>query len=145
LTRKAIKVKKYFLSLFLLFLLVDCKKSADTIPNVAVDFNIYLNEPSYTSLNGIGNYVYLTGGYKGIILYRETQDIFIAYDRACSYDPSVSAAIITVDTSGLGLSDHYCGSKFNILDGSVTKSPASRPLKRYAADFDGMNIVHIHN
>jgi hypothetical protein len=136
---------KYFVVLSFVFLLTDCKKSSNAIPNVAVDFNVYLNEPSYSALNAPGNFVYLTGGYKGIILYRFNIETFIAYDRACSYDPYVGAAIITVDSTGLGLSDHNCGSKFNILDGSVTKSPASLPLKRYGADFDGVSVVHVHN
>src|SRR5437660_1194815 len=137
-------MKNFFPFLFLL-ILINCKKTQDQIPNVAVDFNIYLSEPSYSALNVPGNYIYVNGGYKGIIIYRETQEIFLAYDRACSYDPSVGAALITVDTSGLGLTDHHSESKFNILNGSPNGGPATLCLKRYTADYDGVNIVHVHN
>ena len=137
-------MKKVLIALFVI-LLVSCSKSQDQVPNVAVDFYIYLNEPAYVALNVPGNFVYVTGGYKGIIVYRENFDLFRAYDRTCTFDPYVTASIVTVDTSGLGLSDLHCGSKFNILDGSVVRSPATRPLKQYVADYDGANIVHVHS
>lgn len=138
-------IKKMFLLILLLFTLSDCKKSNDQVPYVAVNFYIYLNEPSSSSLNTVGNWIYHDGGYKGIILYRKTLDGFAAYDRTCPYDPYVTAALVEVDSSGLALIDRHCGSQFNILDGSVTHSPASTPLKQYAADFDGANIVRVHN
>src|SRR5690348_14098084 len=129
-------MKKFFIALTLALLFIGCKKNESPIPNVPVDFYIYLSEPSYSALNVPGNYVYVTGGYKGIIIYRESNELFIAFDRACSYDPYVSAAVVTVDSSGLGITDHNCGSKFNILDGTATGAPATRPLKRYNADYD---------
>src|SRR3954469_23988388 len=137
-------VKKYLIPLVIILFLTHCKKDQDQVPNVSVDFYVYMSQPDYASLNIIGNYKYLTGGYKGIILYHESSDIFIAYDRACPYDPTTTGAIVDVDSSGLALVDYHCGSKFNILNGAVDNGPASKPLKQYAADYDGYSIVHVH-
>jgi nitrite reductase/ring-hydroxylating ferredoxin subunit len=127
--------------------LLSCKKNTTSgVPNVAVDFYIYLTQPAYSSLNGVGNHVYVTGGADGIIIYHKTIDEFAAYDRACPYDYySVSAQVI-VESNGLFAFDSlHCKSKFNLLDGSVQNGPASQSLKAYAADYDGSTIVHVHN
>lgn len=122
-----------------------CKKESETIPNVYVDFYIYLNQPSYAALNSVGNFVYVTGGVKGIIVYRKSLDEFVAYDRSCPYDPDAGNAIINVDSTNVFSSDSNCGSKFNLLDGSVLNGPATRPLKSYRTSFDGLNTLHIFN
>lgn len=135
--------KKVFLAIFTL--IIACKKSSDQIPVTSVDFYIYLTQPDFQSLNTVGNFVYVTGGVKGIIVYHKTIDEFIAFERACPYDPNVSAAIVTVDSTGLGLVDYHCGSKFNILDGSVVNGPASYPVRQYYCEYDGVSSIHIYN
>ena len=113
-----------------LTIIISCKKSTDQIDPATVDFYIYLTQPDFQSLNTVGNYVYVTGGVKGIVVYHKSIDEFSAYERSCPYDPNVSEAIIEVDSSGIGLVDYHCGSRYNILDGSIVNGPTSYPLTR---------------
>ena len=116
----------------------------DSIPEVAVYAQIDVNSTMYIELNTIGGWVYLTGGYRGILVYRISVDEFVAYDRGCPYDPFEQCARITMDPSGITCTDSCCGSQFGILDGSVIKGPATIPLKRFYTYFDG-NILTINN
>jgi hypothetical protein len=138
------------LSLLILFIVIaiSCKKNNDgQVPNVSVDFNVYLTEPSNSALNSVGNWVYINNqGVKGIIIYHKTLDEFAAYERACPYDYYSTSALITVDSSNVFAVDkEHCGSMYNLLDGSVEHGPATRPLKQYAADYDGTSIIRVHN
>ena len=132
----------------LILLLLACKKSnvSNNIPNVSVQIYIPLSLPEYSSLNSPGNSITVSGGYKGIIVYRMSMTDFRTYDRACPYDPQVSSAIVDVDTNqALGV-DRLCGSRFFFSDGSVYHSPATSPLKQYAVDYDqGSQTLYIHN
>lgn len=144
---KPIKMKRPIVISFLLFLilLTSCKKTDDQgIPNVYVNFQINPNSTEYLELNLIGGFVYVTGGVKGLIIYREDMENFMCYDRACPYDYDVNGSIITVDTSGLILVDTLCGSKYLITDGSVVNGPTSRSLKQYRTYFNG-EMLHIYN
>ncbi len=120
------------------------KQTHSTIPNVAVNIYLDMNSTMYIELNTIGGWVYLTGGYKGLLVYRVAVDEFVAYDRACPYDPLEPKAIITMDKSGITCSDSLCGSKFGILDGSIINGPSTLPLKRYNTYYDG-NTLSISN
>ena len=135
----------FFLGL-LLFFLTDCTKNNENpVPTVYVDFTIYLSQPAYTNLNAVGGWVYLTGGARGIIVYRLSIDTFKAYDRNCTYNPSDADARVSVDSSGLFAVDASCGSKFVLIDGSVNHGPATVSLRQYNASYDGVNSVHVYN
>ena len=121
-----------------------CKKDKDEIPSVSVNILIDPNSTQYLELNAPGGYLYLTGGVRGIIVYRLSQNEFMAYERDCPYQPSNSCALVEVEASGLTLIDSCCGSKFIITDGSVIKGPANRSLKYYNNTYDG-NMLHIYN
>lgn len=122
-----------------------CKKEDYAeIPNVYVNLYLDISSTLYIELASVGGYVNITGGYKGITVYRASTDQFMAYERCCPYDADVSSARIEVDPSGLTLTDSTCGSTFLILDGSPVSGPATMPLKQYRTDFDGDNL-HIYN
>ena len=112
-----------------------CKKDKDEIPSVSVNILIDPNSTQYLELNAPGGYLYLTGGVRGIIVYRLSQNEFMAYERDCPYQPSNSCALVEVEASGL---------TFIITDGSVIKGPANRSLKYYNNTYDG-NMLHIYN
>jgi nitrite reductase/ring-hydroxylating ferredoxin subunit len=115
-----------------------------SVPNVSVNVQLDISSTLYIELSTIGGYVYITGGYKGLVVYRVSPDDFVAYDRACPFDPTEACARITMDPSGITLTDSCCGSNFSILDGSIIKGPATQPLKRYNTQYDGQ-ILHIWN
>ncbi|RLD45589.1 MAG: hypothetical protein DRI86_05390 [Bacteroidetes bacterium] len=145
-----IKSTKIVLATFIIaFVIINtgCKEKEphDAIPEVAVNLNIDITSTMYIELNTIGGWVYLTGGYKGILVYRVSVDDFVAYDRACPFDPFEQTARITMDNTGITCSDTTsCDSQFGILDGSIIKGPATIPLKRYYTYFDGV-ILTINN
>ena len=131
--------------LLTVLLVLSCKKEKQNqIPNVLVDEYVYLNNPQYNALSAPGGWVYLNGGYRGIIVYRRSNDEFTAFDRACTNQPSESCEVIAVDSSGVTATDACCGSRFQITDGSVIKGPATRALKSYKTYFDG-TVVRITN
>lgn len=115
-----------------------------TVPYASVDFTISVGDPNHYKLNHDGGYEYLTGGVRGIIVYRLNNYTFKAYDRACPYDWEEPDSWLWVDPSGLMVCDSCCGSLFNIIDGTVVSGPARFPLKYYRATFDGM-LLRIHN
>ena len=138
-------MKKYlrltFAMLVLAVLFIRCNGyEHETIPNVQVNFTIYPDNVNYYNLNYIGGYEYFTGGVAGIIIYRIDMTTFVAYDRACPYDWEDPKAWLEVDESGLMIVDQHCGSRFNILDGSVIDGPAMYPLMMYHTSYDGRRL-----
>lgn len=134
--------------LWLALAILSCKKSDPytDIPNVAVDVYIPLALPEYAPLNSVGNHVMVAGGYKGLIIFRKSIDEFAAYERACTFDPQASSSIIVADSSLVIGIDHTCGSRFNFFDGSVLNTPATRPMKQYACDYDPLTMsLRVHN
>ncbi|MFN8165950.1 MAG: hypothetical protein U0X76_07230 [Bacteroidia bacterium] len=129
---------KILFSTLAIFLISSCKKNEVNkgFPYVAVSKTIYLTVYPYTTLNSIGNNVLIDGvGYKGIVIYRRSLDEFVAYDRACPYDPYTGDAILDVDSSSVAMIDYHCQSKFNLYDGSILHGPATAPMKSYRVDY----------
>jgi len=123
-----------------------CKKDSSTIPNVYVDFYVYLTQPANINLNAVGGWIYYTGGVKGVIVYRKGSNEFVAYERSCPYDPNAANARIEVDSSNIITIDRNCGSQFNMLDNSILHGPATRSMKTYYADYDpNAQTVHVHS
>lgn len=135
-----------FLCTGLLLLFAACdKEEKGNVPEVDVDIYIDVNKPSYSDLQTTGGWVYITGGSKGIIVYRRSSQKFKAYDRHCTYRPSKNCGRAKVDSSDIKIHCRSCsGSEYSIMDGSVLKGPASQPLKPYGTSFDG-NTLHIYN
>ncbi len=139
-------MKKTLCIALLISLIFSCKKEDDNqIPNVLVDFTVYITDPQFSALNTVSNWVYVSGGVKGIVIYRASQSDFFAIERNCSYQPA-NGTQVSVDSTGIFLRDASCGSKFYMTDGgSVANGPATRPLKRYNASYDGTSAVHVYN
>lgn len=130
--------------LIFVLLVSRCKKDEDQIPNAYVNFYIDVTSTQYIGLNNVGGYVYLTGGVRGIIVYRRSVDEFIAYERNCPYQPSNTCALVEVDNSAVMAVDSCCGSQFLLLDGSIIQGPATIMLKQYQTAFDGTTL-HVYN
>jgi nitrite reductase/ring-hydroxylating ferredoxin subunit len=136
----------FLFTTILLFSVGSCYKEVqhETIPNVAVDIYIDVNSTLYLQLNNVGGWLYLTGGYKGILVYRVSETDFVAFDRTCPYDPYVPESRLEMDLGNLTVVDTVCHSKFVIIDGSVIEGPATLPMKQYRTEFDG-TMLHIFN
>jgi nitrite reductase/ring-hydroxylating ferredoxin subunit len=130
-----------------ILLLFACSKNESNpneIPVVPVNFSIDPNSTVYMELNHIGGWLPLTGGYRGIIVYRSSLTEFKAYERACPYDWQQASAQVRVDTSQITISCPVCKSAFVILDGSPYHGPSPYPLKQYQTAYDG-SLLYIYN
>lgn len=125
------------------------KENTDTteIPYVYVNFSIDPTSIEYGNLNIPGNYAYINGGYRGIIVYHFTQDEYLAFERTCTYDPTVTCSKLVVEESGLIARDTCCGSGFLLLDGTpVEGSKATKSLRIYRTTYDTYyRRLHIYN
>lgn len=121
-----------------------CKKPSSPIPYVPVSIQINLSNPDYFVLKSIGGSISVTGGSKGIIIYRSDANTFKAYDRHCPYQPENTCSRVSIENTGLTAKDTCCSSVFQLMDGSIIGGPADRNLVEYKTSFDG-NILSINN
>lgn len=126
-------IKRYGLMAILLMLCASCVKGDGSyIPSVSVNFQTSLSDPRLSKLAGIGGSVTISGyGVAGLILYREADGSYAAYDRCSSYQPQNKCAV-TIDDTGFTATDPCSGSKFSLTDGTPVKAPASKSLKSYS-------------
>jgi hypothetical protein len=138
-------MNRQLLFIFLLYFTLSCQPAVlqSGVPNVAVNIEINLNDISNVDLKLIGGYIYVDGGVRGIIVRHESQNLYKAYDRNCTYQPSDPKAIVDVHTTGFYLEDISCGSTFD-LNGFPTGGPAEFPLKEYSVSLAG-DILFIFN
>ena len=136
---------RFCIVFILLISFVGCKKDKNDIPDVYVDIYLTTTDPAFSPLNASNGYTYLSGGSKGIIVFRKSisPSEFMAYDRHCTYNVSEGNQI-AMDASGLFAVDSKCSSKFYIADGSPNSGPAVNSLKYYQTTFDG-TVLHIFN
>jgi nitrite reductase/ring-hydroxylating ferredoxin subunit len=134
---------KLLVILLLIIPLSSCKKDkqAPAIPYVYVNFELYPNKMDYIPVSG---WVYVTGGYRGLIVYRMNADEFMAYERCCPYDPDKECARVQVEKSGIIAVDSCCGSRFILTDGSPIQGPSGYSLHQYRTSYDG-NELRIFN
>src|ERR1700710_537138 len=119
---------------------LSCGKGGEAIPNVAVNFQASISDPRLSALNVPGGSVFISGyGVAGLILYREADDTYAAYDRCSTYMPQNNCAV-TLDSGGFTVTGPCSGSKFSLLDGSPVKAPATRALKTYYIDVSNQEI-----
>jgi nitrite reductase/ring-hydroxylating ferredoxin subunit len=142
--------KVFLLPLFLFVIITGCKKDSTPatsgVPNVAVSFSINVTSALYTPLLNVGGWVYVTGGYDGIILFCNGIGTYIAFDRGCPYDCETNTkAIVNVQTGGITAVCPVCGTTYSLYSGTTTKGPGSIALKQYHTSFDGSTFLTVSN
>ena len=131
----------------LIFLLLpvfigSCRKEEHPIPYVPVNITLYVSDPEFVNLNAVGGSTYLRGGSRGILVYRKSQDEFMAYDRHCTNEPDNPKSIVIIDPgNSFSAVDTTCTSSFLLIDGTVQKGPAHIPLKQYQTFFDDVSLT----
>jgi hypothetical protein len=123
-----------FIIVFMLIIGCDEEFQGDQIP--IADFPnivINLNLPEYKDLNLDRRSIYVDGGLRGLIVYRENETSYIVFETTCSFQPNDACANVIVHSSTLYMTDACCGSIFNFPDGQPTGGPARLPLRQYEA------------
>lgn len=116
----------------------------DRIPYVQVNIQLYLNTAEFQDLKIPGNWVYITGGVRGIIVFCANTDEYYAFERNCTYQPYNDSARIFVDDTNIFAVCEHCGSKFNLYDGYPVSGEAGLPLTQYATSLEN-DILYIYN
>ena len=132
-------MKYSFILIFIFVFLLSCDKEHERIPYVYVNIQKSLDDPELNSLLIPGNFVYITGGVNGIILYRLSNDEFLAWERTCPYVPSNNCKI-SVDETNVFCECPCCESKYIIMDGTAYEGPSTYSIKGYQTYFDGLDI-----
>ena len=109
-----------------------------------VDITIYPNDPLFFKVQAIGGWQYINGGINGIVLYRKSNEEFIAVERSSSHLPDNEAARVWVQTDNFSLRDTVSNSEWRIFDGTVIKGPAEWPLRLYGTVYNG-NALRVRN
>jgi hypothetical protein len=126
--------------------LISCNKNkANPVPSIPFDITIDINLPSYNALIGVGNYAYVNGGSKGIIVYRRSIDEFVAFDRHSPADVNATCDPLYPDTNNfLTLIDPCSDARFSLYDGSVIQN-CEFGLRQYQTVYNGANLLRIYN
>lgn len=135
-----------FLMVTMTFLFGCGKNRQNPVPNIPLDITIDINLPSYNALQGVGSYTYVTGGSRGIIVYRKSLGEFVAFDRHSPADPNGTCPqpLYPDNANFLQLKDSCNNATFSLYDGSPI-SNSEFGLRQYATQFNGTNLLRIYN
>ena len=135
---------------FLFVILFSCDDKKENIDDIPVNFTIYLDDPLYRELNTVGNSINVSGGHSGIVIYRLSEEDFLAYDRICPYENKPNCRI-TISNNNLIYKCSCCKTPYLIIDGTgqskndTTYEGTGMFLKQYRAYFDNINKLRITN
>ena len=107
-----------------------CVDTPGVIPYVDVQVDLNLSLPAYNNLNFPNNWLNISGGSRGLIVYRYTLDEFVVLDRHATWDVGAGCQC-TVSPDGYTIEDPCSGSQWYIFDGSIIQGPTTAPLERY--------------
>ena len=110
--------------------LSSCRDTPGVIPYVDVNVDLNLGLPAYNSLNFPGNWLYISGGSRGLIVYRYTLDEFVVLDRRATFAVGAGCQC-TLSEDGYTILDPCSDSQWYIFDGSIIQGPTTAPLERY--------------
>lgn len=135
-----------------LFICLSCKKKKTTptetaypIPYVAINVTIYPNDPTNFDIQAIGGWKYYSGaGVQGLIVYRKTQNDFVAIERASPENPNVAASALKVQSDNFTLKDTIKNAQWQIVDGAPMNNTSKWQLRLYGTTYDG-NALRIMN
>jgi hypothetical protein len=130
--------------LALLILTSGCRdRNTNRIPDVPVNIAINIYQPDFFNLTVPSGWVYITGGSRGIIVYRKSTNEFVALERHSPYQPQDNCAVI-VDEDNVLVSDPCSDSQWLITDGTIVQGPSAFPLETYNTSFQDP-ILYITN
>jgi hypothetical protein len=139
---------KFSYILCLITFLLSCSNeisSVSPVPDVNVREEVSLNSVAAQPLKvRDGNFILIPGGISGIIVYRKTADVYLAFERKSPYKMDDPCGVITVPSSQFYLEDtcHKC--TFN-WEGRPTGGPCQSVLKQYTVQYTNAYTLLITN
>ena len=133
----------------ILLLLAESLPSCETNRGQIIPYvNVYVDLDLYAELGnmGIGTTLILPDeGHQGIVLYREDDLLFHAYDLTCTEYPEHDVAV-EEDEDFIGVfTCPVCKSRYVLINGAYPDSgPAEYPLEEYRTTIQG-NLLIISN
>lgn len=139
------QISYWIIACWILF--VGCNSNTGhPVPLVSTDITIDFSLPSYNALNGVGGYTYVNGGSKGIVVYRRSQEEFIAWDRHSPADPTgVCEQPLTPQADNFLILEDTCNAaSFSMYDGSPVEN-SDFGLRQFRTLWDGNTGLRIYN
>lgn len=136
-------MKKFFLFIAVVLVVVACRDRQSQIPVVAVNFSININEPQFFDLSVPTGYAYVIGGSQGIIVYRINETDFVALERHSPVNPENDCQVVVAE-DGVIVEDPCSNARWLINDGSVVDGDNSFALRTYETSFNNP-ILYIFN
>ena len=142
------RIKTLALGGLCMLLSFSCKEEISPVspsPDVVVQEQLNLNSVLSQELKiGDGRFIYISGGINGIVVYRKSADIYLAFERKSPYKMEDSCGIITVPSSRFYMEDtcHKCTFGW---DGRPQSGPCRDILKQYKVQFISSNTLSITN
>jgi hypothetical protein len=138
-------MKRYLIFIFLLFFF-SCKKKSkpeanNPVPSVPVNITMYPGDPLNYKIQSIGGWMYINGGINGIVIYRKSNEEFVAIERTSSQLPDDQRARVIVMSDNFTLRDTISDSRWRIFDATVTQGPAQWNLRLYGTNYNGNSLV----
>ncbi|MNK28067.1 hypothetical protein D3C87_464360 [compost metagenome] len=133
----------------MIFLLagVSCRKNrVHPVPSIAFEIQVDMNLPTYQELTNVGGWAYVNGGLKGIIIYRQSVDVFVAWERMSPEDPEMKceSGLVPDSTNFLRLNDPCSNAVFSMYDGSPIAN-SDWGLRQYRTEWGGSNLLRVYN
>ncbi|WP_117882035.1 hypothetical protein [Aureibaculum luteum] len=136
-------MKNIVVAFFLIFTLTNCTDSGvennPYLGDIAVYHTVYLNNSTSINLQFVGGYIVEPGGYKGIVVYRGTSDLYYAFDLACPNSPLGDCSKMTVD--GLNMICSCDDSKYALALGGAPQSGTRYGAKEYRVVNNGQTLL----
>jgi len=132
--------------IFLFFLAISCSDSFEDpnkiLPNVPVNVTVFLNNPQFINLQAVGGWAYAQGGISGLIIYHNSSNGYIAFERAAPHLTPKSCSKMTVENIIM-----VCAcddSEFQIIDGAPMTDGINYPVRQYRVTKtgDGLQITN---
>jgi hypothetical protein len=128
----------------LLIITSGCRdRNTNRVPDVPVNIAINIYQPDFFNLTVPSGWVYITGGSRGIIVYRKSTNEFVALERHSPYEPQDNCAVV-VNEDNVIVSDPCSDSQWLITDGTIVQGPTAFALETYRTSFSDP-ILYITN
>ena len=137
---------KNLLLSFLFFGILSCGESDDNnqfLPNIPVNFTINLNLAEGIDLQVPGgSKVFLNEGIRGVVVFRQNIDLFVAFELACPHIELQSCSTMTV--GALFMTCPCDESRFQLTNGAPENGNINESARFYGVTKNG-NILTVSN